>query len=173
MEAARKPKSTTARRKDGLITTGDMARLSRSTLRTVRFYEEAGLLHPVQRTEGGHRLFATSELRRLRLISDLRAAGFALEEIRELLATKEGAGSGPSAARAVNERLDEQIKSMAERAELLTRLVAELSATRALLDRCTRCTHAELFPHSCATCEVVSDASDVPDAAKVLWNLGR
>ena len=73
------------RRKDGFLTTGDMARLSSNTLRTVRFYEEAGLLSPVQRTDGGHRLFPQSELRKLQLVSDLRAAGFSLEEIREMI----------------------------------------------------------------------------------------
>ena len=34
-----------------------MARLSMSTLRTVRFYEEEGILRPIARTDGGHRLF--------------------------------------------------------------------------------------------------------------------
>ena len=68
----------TTRRRDGLLTTGDMARKSGSTLRTVRFYEEAGILKPTQRTEGGHRLFEASELDKLRLVSDLRSAGFSL-----------------------------------------------------------------------------------------------
>lgn len=40
-----------------LLTTGEMARQSSNTLRTVRFYEEEGILRPVRRTDGGHRLF--------------------------------------------------------------------------------------------------------------------
>jgi len=60
---------------EDLLSTGDMARLTGNTLRTVRFYEEAGILHPERRSTGGHRLFTHAELERLQLISDLRAAG--------------------------------------------------------------------------------------------------
>src|SRR5260221_5999883 len=66
------------RRRDRWYTTGEMARLSNNTLRTVRFYEEAGILRPVGRTEGGHRLFERPELDRLLLVSDLREAGMSL-----------------------------------------------------------------------------------------------
>src|SRR5512135_1014731 len=59
------------RRRDRWYTTGEMARLSDNTLRTVRFYEEAGIIRPVGRTEGGHRLFERAELDRLLLVSDL------------------------------------------------------------------------------------------------------
>ena len=44
------------------LTTGEMARLSKTTLRTVRFYEEAGILAPIGRTEGGHRVFERAQL---------------------------------------------------------------------------------------------------------------
>src|SRR5258708_38990334 len=83
-----------ARRRDRWYTTGEMARLSNNTLRTVRFYEEAGILRPVGRTEGGHRLFERPELDRLRLVSDLREAGMSLEEIRTLLDARDKAPSG-------------------------------------------------------------------------------
>jgi DNA-binding transcriptional MerR regulator len=75
-----------------------MARQSGSTVRTVRFYEEAGLIQPVQRTDGGHRLFPERELHRLRLVSDLRAAGLSLDGIRDLLDAKLGASSRPEGA---------------------------------------------------------------------------
>ena len=93
------------RRKDGLLTTGDMARQSANTLRTVRFYEETGLLTPVQRTDGGHRLFEKGELRKLQLISDLRAAGFSLEEIKEMIEAKLQCNCGADASRNVIGRL--------------------------------------------------------------------
>src|SRR5690348_9179110 len=61
------------------LTTGEMARLSNSTLRTVRFYEEEGILRPARRTEGGHRLFERTELDRLMLVTDMRMAGLSLD----------------------------------------------------------------------------------------------
>lgn len=163
----------TTRRKDGLLTTGDMARLSDSTLRTVRFYEEAGILHPVQRTEGGHRLFPPAELDKLRLVTDLRAAGFALEEIREMLEAKHRAENGAVAAADVLTRLDHQITSMTERLELLKRLVEELEHTRDVIARCTGCSNKVNFPNRCDECQTMSDVEEAPNAVSVLWGVHR
>ncbi len=161
------------RRHDGFLTTGDMARLSGSTLRTVRFYEEAGILHPLQRTEGGHRLFAEAELRRLELVTDLRAAGFSLEEIREVLEAKQRSSSGSEAARELVRRLDRQLKRMRRRLAVLERLVHELEATRQALARCPHCGRADYAPERCSHCEHLRAAAggELPASLKVLWNV--
>ena len=80
-----------------LLTTGEMARLSNSTLRTVRFYEEEGILRPARRTEGGHRLFERSELDRLMLVTDMRMAGLSLDDIKAILEVKKAASTGADA----------------------------------------------------------------------------
>jgi DNA-binding transcriptional MerR regulator len=161
------------RRRDGLLTTGDMARLSSSTLRTVRFYEEAGILHPVQRTEGGHRLFPQAELDKLRLVGDLRAAGFPLDEIRDMLAMKTRFASGAEASREVVERLSMQIDEMSDRIAVLQRVRHQLERARVCLRDCTDCRDEELFPNSCAECTAMTGDAELPNAARVLWNLGR
>lgn len=161
-----------ARRKDGLLTTGDMARLSHNTLRTVRFYEETGLLKPVQRTDGGHRLFPRRELDKLQLISDMRAAGFSLEEIKAMLELKQHASSGADASQGIVERIDHQIGAMKERVALLERLLAELGHTRELLAQCRGCSDNERFPADCNECEVMADV-DIPNATSVLWQVDR
>ena len=76
---------------------GEVAERVGLSLRTVRFYEEAGILVPQHRTEGGHRLFGPWELKKLALVTDLRAAGFSLESIKELLDMKETAANGAEA----------------------------------------------------------------------------
>lgn len=56
------------------------------TARSVRYYEEVGLLRPAGRSEGLYRLFDESDLERLRFIKGLRDdAGFSLAEIAQLL----------------------------------------------------------------------------------------
>ncbi|MCE7891891.1 MAG: MerR family transcriptional regulator [Sorangiineae bacterium PRO1] len=160
-----------ARRKDGLLTTGDMARLSQNTLRTVRFYEEAGLIEPLQRTDGGHRLFPMRELRKLLWISDLRAAGFALEEIREMLELKCRQRSGSTASKQVVARLKEHVDLMNTRIALLKRLSAELEAARTHLTACTRCEDPALFPASCGNCVNMKCNGNLPDALGVLWGI--
>ena len=52
--------------------------------RTVRYYEELGLLPGVRRRNGGRRVYAADELERLRFIQRLKTLGLSLAEIREL-----------------------------------------------------------------------------------------
>jgi DNA-binding transcriptional MerR regulator len=160
-----------ARRKDGLLTTGDMARLSQNTLRTVRFYEEAGLLEPLQRTGGGHRLFPMRELRKLLLISDLRAAGFALEEIRDILELKHRSRSGSLASKEIVARLKEHVELMNTRIALLRRLSSELDAAKNHLTACTKCDDVKRFPGECGTCDTLRGNGGLPDALGVLWGI--
>lgn len=163
------------RRPDGLLSTGDMARCSGNTLRTVRFYEEAGLLHPVQRTDGGHRLFSEGQLKRLQLVTDLRAAGFSLEEIREVLEAKQRCASGSEAAGELMRRLDGQIKSMRSRLSVLDRLVRDLEEARDLLACRPHCARSEYSPERCSACEnmAASGNAEVPGTLRVLWNVEK
>ena len=57
-----------------------------TTKRTLRYYEEIGLLPPAERTEGGYRLYSDDDIARLERIQRLKdLLGFSLAEIRELL----------------------------------------------------------------------------------------
>lgn len=156
-----------------MLTTGDMARLSQSTLRTVRFYEESGILKPAQRTEGGHRLFAKCELDKLKLVADLRSAGLTLDEIKSLLEVKGRSSSGAIAARELGARITSQIELMSERIALLERVRNELQTTRGNLEACSECHDNELFPDDCERCGAVNNGPEVSNAARVLWQLGR
>jgi DNA-binding transcriptional MerR regulator len=144
----------TVKTKDALLTTGEMARRSSNTLRTVRFYEEEGILRPLRRTEGGHRLFDEDELERLMLVSDLRSAGLSLDEIKDLLALKESSGSAADhAATVLTERMDELRQKLAT----LSRLQKDLAATTEALRRAHDGT------------DVGGSSEPMPRALRVLW----
>ena len=68
---------------------GEVAERVNLSLRTVRYYEEAGLLMPVGRTVGGFRLYAEDAIDRLLLIKKMKPLGFTLEEMRSLLALRD------------------------------------------------------------------------------------
>ena len=57
------------------------------SLRTIRFYEEEGLVVPDSRTEGGFRLYSAAAVHRLELIKRMKPLGFSVEEMVEVLAT--------------------------------------------------------------------------------------
>lgn len=68
---------------------GRLAKKTGLTVRTLHYYEEVGVLVPVQRTEAGHRLYGADEVARLQHIVLLRQLGFSLEEIRTCLDRKD------------------------------------------------------------------------------------
>jgi DNA-binding transcriptional MerR regulator len=160
-----------SKRADGLLSTGDMARLTRNTLRTVRFYEEAGILRPAGRSSGGHRLFSGRELERLQFISDMRAAGLSLDEIKSLLELKSKADSGKSAATEALDALNAQIDALEDKIAVFTRLRRELVRARQILHECQDCNNPRCFPDACDDCEVVRDKGPLPSSMRVLWSV--
>jgi MerR family transcriptional regulator, repressor of the yfmOP operon len=63
------------------------------TKRTLRYYEEVGLLPPTDRTEGNYRRYTESDIQRLERIKKLRdLLGFSLTDIREILEAEDERG---------------------------------------------------------------------------------
>jgi DNA-binding transcriptional MerR regulator len=156
--------------KELTYTTGEMARLSNNTLRTVRFYEEAGILTPIGRTEGGHRVFKKAELERLMLVSDMREAGFSLEQIREVLDAKRTAQTGGEAVKTATRLLSTCVASLREKMEVLNRLSKDLEQTVEAATRCSECVSPQMFPGECASCERLQNV-EVPRGMRVLWEI--
>jgi DNA-binding transcriptional MerR regulator len=65
-------------------------RLGVST-RTIKYYEELGLVSPENRSPGGFRLYNASDVERLQRILRLKGMGFSLAAIREFLAVRDAA----------------------------------------------------------------------------------
>lgn len=63
---------------------GDVARKVGLTPRTIRYYEDIGLLASVSRVEGGRRVYTDDDLRRLKFIQRLKVLGLTLDEMKEL-----------------------------------------------------------------------------------------
>jgi DNA-binding transcriptional MerR regulator len=66
------------------FTIGDLAQELAITTRTIRYYEERGLIKP-QRTSGGQRIYSRKERGRLKLILRAKDAGFDLKEVQQVL----------------------------------------------------------------------------------------
>ena len=82
------------------------------TKRTIRYYEEMGLVTPSGRSEGGYRLYTEADVERLERIQKLkRSAGLSLSEILELLD-----------AESVRDRLRARYRSVADREQRLRML---------------------------------------------------
>jgi len=63
---------------------GELAAKVAMTERTIRYYEEVGLLDSVKRLEGGTRVYTDDDVRRLKFIRKLKVLGLSLQEMHEL-----------------------------------------------------------------------------------------
>lgn len=150
-----------------LLTTGDMARETGSTVRTVRFYEEAGLLRAASRRCGGHRMFDQRALLRLQLILDLREAGLSLQDIKELFELKESCRDAPDASHRMETVLERQIDALQKKIAKLRALREEFASSITVLGECRTC-EVPAFPRGCDQCEVL-DRPELPRAVQLLW----
>ena len=69
-------------------TTGEIAKLTGVSVRTVQYYDDRGILIPSELSEGGRRLYNEDDLKRMRIICFLREAGFSIGNISALFAEK-------------------------------------------------------------------------------------
>jgi len=63
---------------------GELANLVNMSPRTIRYYEEIGLLNSVKRIEGGKRIYTDKDIQRLKFITRLKHLGLTLSEMSEL-----------------------------------------------------------------------------------------
>ncbi|HKJ46299.1 MAG TPA: MerR family transcriptional regulator [Balneolales bacterium] len=68
-----------------ILKIGQLARRTGLTVRTLRYYDEIGLLNPSKRMDSGYRLYGVEEIERLHNILALRQLGFSLEEMQSCL----------------------------------------------------------------------------------------
>lgn len=88
---------------------GEAAAQTGLSLRTIRHYEEVGLVPPSGRTTGGFRLYTDADIERLHLVKDLKPLDFTLEEMREVLEVRDEldtAEPGSAAHAELRARLD-------------------------------------------------------------------
>jgi MerR family transcriptional regulator, copper efflux regulator len=67
---------------------GEAASRAGLSFRTVRYYEEVGVVVPSGRTDGGFRLYTDADIERLSLAKQLKPLEFSLEDLRDLLDTR-------------------------------------------------------------------------------------
>jgi len=73
-----------ARVTEGTYPIGEISRMVDLSQRTIRYYEEIGLLHSVRRIENGKRVYTDNDVRRLKFINRLKVLGLSLAEMVEL-----------------------------------------------------------------------------------------
>lgn len=105
---------------------GDVSRISGLPAKTIRYYEDIGLIQP-RRGENGYRSFQDKDLHKLAFLGRARALGFTIEDCRNLLALYEDDGRESAAVKHIAEdhlaRIDEKIAQLHSMRATLAELV--------------------------------------------------
>ncbi len=106
---------------------GELGKRLNVNPKTIRYYEEIGLLPEPVRTPGGYRVYGEEDVERLAFILRARALDFSLEEIREILGLRE---RGEPPCPYVLHRIEAKIAEVDRRIEQLRQLRIELEKLR-------------------------------------------
>lgn len=145
-----------------VLSSGDLARVTGQTVRTIRFYEEQGLLVPAVVSDGGHRRYTQDDVERLQLIGTLRELGLSLGEIRSVLDLRAGCHTAADFAERFHEVLAQHLDHAQRRLERLRKVKRELQdALEAVQER--------LEPGAANRCAcTVAEEVGLPRMVKVL-----
>lgn len=131
-------------KEEGLYQIGEVADRVGLSLRTLRYYEEVGLVEPSERSPGGFRLYGEEDIQRAEFVKQLKPLDFSLDEIRELLVIRDRfmqSSEDVAAEPDLSDRLEMFITAAEERGRILleqSRAASELGATLGRLLRKTK-----------------------------------
>jgi DNA-binding transcriptional MerR regulator len=150
-----------------LVTIRKAAELSGLTPKTVRFYEDAGLVTAAARSDAGYRLFSQGDVRRLRLIRRAKILGLPLAEIKEFvdLAFQESCGEFEERLQTLVER---RLQDIERTIEDLTSLQSELRHLRGTLAEGGR-VNPECNVEDCVDCHFIDDQEARITIARQRW----
>ncbi len=116
--------------------TSELANKAGVNKETIRFYEKKGLLSDPIRTNGGYRQYSQKDLERLIFVKNAKELGFALSEIKELLAIADGDIYKCCDVRRIAEskldHVNNQLKHLKKLKTALTKLVTECQRAKTI-----------------------------------------
>ncbi len=124
-----------------LLKIGVFAGIANTNLRTLRYYEEIGLLKPAVRSDGGFRYYRPTDVNRVLMIQNLQQLGLQLDRIRELMGSHDSSSDREQFTDRILGALQEQERLIDERVQALQLQKEKLAEARDKLVECRTCEH--------------------------------
>ena len=118
-----------------MYTIGDLARELDISTRTIRYYEERGLLRPQRTTNTQQRLYTPGDRVRLKLLLRARGLGFRLEDIRDLFEIYDATHDERAQGKRLRQMIAERLAQIETQLRDLTDLRDDLRDALATVDR--------------------------------------
>jgi len=135
--------ATTLAKKQILLQIGQVAEQSGMPVKTIRYYEEFGLLKSAERTEGRFRLFASNLITRLNFIKKLQKLGLTLQEILGILQVYD---LGLAPCNQIKQQLENQLTEINRRMAELIGLRSEIKSLLKNWISAERAETGEIYP---------------------------
>ncbi|MFD3851902.1 MerR family transcriptional regulator [Streptomyces microflavus] len=114
---------------------GEVAARTELSLRTIRHYEETGLVNPSARSQGGFRLYTETDIARLMVIRRMKPLGFTLDQMRDLLDATDRLDSDDALDAGEREALLERVRTYRQAAaEQVEKLRVQLARAEDFAD---------------------------------------
>ena len=113
------------------IRIGEMAKRFGVTLRTLRFYEDKGLINP--KREGSTRLYTRRDKARLKLILLGRKVGFSLRDVKQMMDLYEPSGANTKQLRLTLDKSEKQLGRLQKQRQVIDEAIKELSGTMSVV----------------------------------------
>lgn len=139
-----------------LLQIGEFAKHADTNLRTLRYYEELGLIKPAHRSSGKFRYYSPDQLKRIAAIKRLQGLGLSLKEVQDIMVP--APSEMADALEQIEGGLDKQIELVGQRLQSLQQELDELRAAREKLQDCRNCEH-HLDSEACNACAVANPAA--------------
>lgn len=155
----------TSNHDDHMMRIGKLAKITGVTPRTLRFYEEIGLITPTEHTIRGNRLYSQGCVDKIVTINNLKEYGLKLSEIEAIFGAKDKAASKKDAVGTIKSILEEQAKALNFKIAFLTKMKEELHSTLQVLEGCPTCRFEPLEKY-CQEC--IFYEGEIPTTFKAL-----
>ncbi len=144
-----------------LLKIGELARRTSTTLRTIRYYEQLGLITHSARTKGGFHLYYPDDCQKILFIKNLQCLGTPLSLIRRLLERRRVGRSGAEGAPEIIEILSGQLAEIEGRVAIYHQVQESIRQTLDILQVCKAC---PLKPSKevCCRCDAVTSLKELP-----------
>ncbi|NKB43877.1 MAG: Cu(I)-responsive transcriptional regulator [Alphaproteobacteria bacterium] len=129
---------------------GEASKLSGLPAKTIRYYEDTGLIAPPARAENGYRDYSDTDVHKLRFVRHSRGLGFSVDECSQLLSLYEDKGRQSGDVKAIAQKHLTEIEEK----------IRELQELRSTLDHLVNTCHGDGRP-DCPILEGIADPASI------------
>ena len=147
---------------------GEVAKQLGLSLRTIRYYEELGLLRPKGRTTGRFRLYSKGDVVRLQAIQTLKNLGYSLKDIQGITRAASSSKTGHELVKSMLADLQRQEGIAREQLKWCKETLKTIDAASAGLAKCMGCKKKPTRSH-CLHCKVFPSEEEVPAMFRVAF----